>query len=345
MLPRATMVLAALSALPALAASEVFAQALEFPDGQWMAEVTAAGVAKTRTAAGVAKFDGTMEIIAYRGNVNGAWNLTGTGEIEVPRGEGASTYVIEGHLTGTSRRPIMNSTDGRMDIVMTIEGITVDRSVDLGVGTPVALELVSVTCKQVTGRWQVGYADMMRGKGWFIAAKVDEDRGPVFTPYARELQDLLWNATEFAAATVKEKVVDVPRLESLLATAQRLARDARRNEGCGIAEAAKLEPAIAEMLADLIQLAYDYPELFDTGLLVRLTRAAVELGALGPDAANAEAAAESADLLAKMFEQRLVEAEDTGDCREAARAGAGAREVRDVGLAERAARVMEGMGC
>jgi hypothetical protein len=339
MLPRSTAILAALAAtlLPAL--PEATAQTLEFPDGEWVADAISASVIKMRTASGGAKFEGTIEFVAYRGN------MTGDGQLRGPPVAAVYTYVIEGDITGTSEVPVMNSTSGRMDAVMNIEGITVEQSNELGVGTPVPLELVSVTCKQVTGRWQVGYMNMMSGKGWFIAAKVNEDRGPDFTQYGWELRSLLWSVAEFANATVKEKTVDLPQLERLLEQAARLARDSRRNEGCGIEEEGDFEPAVAGVIADLIRLAYDNPELFDTGLLNRLARAGVELGALGPEAAKPEAAAETAEQLAEMYEKRLDDAEEAKDCRELAAVGAGARHIRDIEMAERAQSLREGLGC
>ena len=99
------------------------------------------------------------------------------------------------------------------------------------------------------------------------------------------------------------------------------------------------------MIADLIKLAYDNPQLFDTELLVRLARAGAELGVLGPNAAKPAAAAEAADQLSEMFEKRQEDAAEAKDCRELGSIVGGAGHIRNLTLAERATRLREGLGC
>ena len=311
----------AISINPALAGPPV--PNLAIPDGEWEGSLAAyylwdlSGV-----ATGIWTWGGDMHFFSSAGELTGESAITGSGSAETDTAMAIGTVDAKVTIFGSSFAPEFQATGGVFNITASSQGFTSDLSfpIDASETFPVPVKLTTVTCSQVTGDWDDFMNSYIASVGGtltdlttlFAAVRIADLDAQSQTDYQAALTDLVNQANEFLSDVKSTHLLDQNKFEDILTTAEELALALRKNNECGLANDWSFALPVANLVAELIDFAYNNPGYFTNYDVFLLTETAIRAGVIGAGAVNPALDSEMKTKLGALIGVKLDELDSAG---------------------------------
>lgn len=278
------------------------------PDGEWEGTLAASYLFDFNGVdSGNWDWTGDMHFFSTAGELTGDASISGTGSSENDLAMAIATMNAQVAITGSSFEPLFQAVGGSFDITASASGFTTNVNIPISPAdtTPVRVGLTSVTCSQVSGNWDNFVNEFAAANGFTVsnlstlfAAVRTADLAPQGqTSYQNELADLMNQANDFLKDVKTNLIMDPNKFESLLTKAEELAISLRKNNDCGFTQEWSFALPIANVVAQLIDFAYNNPGYFTNNDMFLLAEAAIRTGLIGAGAVN--------DTLAKDMNSKL----------------------------------------
>jgi hypothetical protein len=290
------------------------AQEPELPviaDGVWEGVMTSGSRVRASGSTTTGEFYGETRFTSSGGTLDGAWNLTGTGELTTENGYGTAEYMGEGVVTGPSSGPRFVAQNLTIHMAGVVDGHPFEATLSPPAGeSAIRILLTRATCSQVMGTWEAE-GDGFSGQGSFVAVRVADLRAEEARDYLEEVTNLLIDAHAFTESMFL--IADAEGLNDLVDRAENLYGALRRNDDCGLdEEAAGYLNLIADAVAHLLDFALSNPSAFNDFQLFQLIGAAARTGVIGAGAIG-ETAEGLESRLSTELADRLDHAIEVGD--------------------------------
>lgn len=293
------------------------------PDGEWEGSLSAYYLWDISGAVtGIWVWGGDMQFFSSAGELTGGSVVTGTGSGDTAGAMAIGTVDAEVAIFGSSFAPEFQATGGVFNIFAASQGFSTDMSfpIDASNTIPVPVKLTTVTCSQVTGDWDGfmnSYAASVGGTltdlTTLFAAVRSADLDPQSqSDFQTALNDLVSQANEFMSEVKTTHLLDQDKFEHVLTTAEELALALRKNNECGLGNDWSFALPIANMVAELIDFAYNNPGYFTNYDVFLLTETAVRAGVIGAGAVNPVLDTEMKSKLGALIGVKLDELDSAG---------------------------------
>jgi len=306
---------------PALAGPPV--PNLAIPDGEWEGSLAAYYLWDlTGVATGIWTWGGDMHFFSSAGEMTGESAITGSGSAETDSALAIGTVDAKVTIFGSSFAPEFQATGGVFSITASSQGFTSDLSfpIDASQTFPVPVKLTTVTCSQVTGDWDDFMNSYIASVGGtltdlttlFAAVRTADLDPQGQTDYQAELADLVSQANDFLKEVKTTHLLDQNKFLSLLTKAEQLALSLRQNNDCGFTDQWSFSLPIANLVAQLIDFAYNNPGYFTNYDVFLLTETAIRAGVIGAGAVNPALDAEIKSKLGALIGVKLDDLDNAG---------------------------------
>lgn len=313
------------------------AQEMDVPviaDGVWEGVMTSGSRVSAPGSTTTGEFYGETRFTSSGGTLDGAWNLSGTGELTTENGYGTAEYTGDGVVTGPSSGPRFVAQNLTIYMAGVVDGHPFEATLSPPAGeSAIRVILTRATCSQVMGTWEAE-GDGFSGQGTFVAVRVADLREEDARDYLEEVTNLLIDAHAFTESVFL--IADAEGLNDLIDRAENLYNALQRNDDCGLdEEAAGYLNLIADAVAHLLDFALSNPDSFNDFQLFQLIGAAARTGVIGAGAIG-ESAEGFESRISTELSDRLDHAIEIGDEISIDIVIAGAAIVGDWELMERA---------
>jgi hypothetical protein len=257
----------------------------------------------------------------------GNYEASAVGEFVSELGPGASgmgTLTAAGTITGASDEPIIENVTAAINGTVTVGGVSIPFMQDLG-GDSMTMTILSASCSVVIGTVEPEVRARVEGtvgitslSSRFVATRVSERGRTRAEDFGTEITSLIVEGDE-VVADAADGSIDVTRFLDLLLRAERLAESLPRNARCTTASATGHLSTVASVVANLLEVIIENPDLFGATEVQVALEAAVRTGLAGPDGRP--------DLIADMRDvvgDAIAEAADADDGVAMSRLGAAA---------------------
>jgi hypothetical protein len=296
---------------------------LAIPDGEWEGSVAAYYLWDIQgMATGVWTWGGDMHFFSSAGELTGESAITGTGSGETDSAMAIGTVNAQVAIFGSSFAPEFQATSGVFSITAASQGFStnMDFPIDTSQTVPVKVTLTTVTCSQVTGDFDAFMNSMASSVGGtltnlstlFAAVRTADLAPEAASDFQDSLNELVGMANDFLSEVKSTQSLDQNKFEHILTTAEQLALSLRKNNDCGFTNNWTFSLPIANLVAELIDFAYNNPGYFTNLDVFKLTETAIRAGVIGAGAVNPELDTEMRTKLGALIGVKMDELDSAG---------------------------------
>jgi hypothetical protein len=290
-------------------------------------------------------YNGKLDFISTGGELEGNFTYIGKGHLEMDSGSANAEYEILGDVLGISDAPMLQGTSMKIDIDGMIAGTVVITTLTFteNMGA-LPIYLISATCNQVVGDIEtpvqqnfddLGIQNSITGT--FSAVRIGDVPEEFATNYQLEAGDLIDEAEAFKKAVTDTNKIDFAQLNDLITQAEKLGIGLKKNSDCGFGKSSDYLTIISDIIADISNFALKNAHLFSADDLGRLINAAIRVGVMGSGAPNQTQASDLANKFKFALENKLADAKQNNDCKQAISVQIAAGLLGDVNLKQSAA--------
>jgi hypothetical protein len=292
------------------------------PDGEWQGSLGAYYLWEMTGSAGIWSWNGDMHFFSEAGELTGDSAVTGTGSGETDAAMAIGTLNAQVAIFGSAFAPQFQAVGGSLDFTAGSGGFTADFSfpIDASGTVPVPIKLFQVTCSQVSGDYDDFLISFGSSMGvtlsdvttLFSAVRIADLAAESKDDFQNELNELVSQATDFLKDTKTNQSLDQTTLLHLMTRAEELALALRKNNDCGYMQNWTFALPIANMVAEIIDFAFNNPAYFTNDDILLLTETAVRAGVIGTGAVNPALDTEMRSKLGALIGVKLDDLDSAG---------------------------------
>lgn len=266
-----------------------------FIDGHWQGSYYVSGTTQLDSMLANIIYVGNLDFLSRAGDLEGEFDIAGSGVFLWPDGTGEGTYLGEGKIFGPSDGLLMKGTTLEVEVTVNVDGMEAGATITFGPedSLPFTILLVSATCSYAVGDIEAPVianvqsmgAQVQTITGLFSATRAEDLAAEENPDYFIEAGDILYDAIEFGKQVEEQGGIDFDELEDLLERAEDLARAVKGNTECGLLDdPSKYLSPISMAMAQLATFTLHNSELFNTAELRGVIIAALRTGTIGAGA-------------------------------------------------------------
>jgi hypothetical protein len=287
-----------------------------FSDGSWVGEVHYRGVLSGADVSATGQFDTATFTVDWAGGVpTGVFDASGHGDSTVGGGEGTGSLdiVYHGSITGSPTAPAVAGESAAISGSVTVNGITVPISLDLGAADlgPFPLDVLAANCDTVSGDLTtvIAMANAQLGGAATLTAMVGSwvavRQGATDPAGGTDVLMTLIADADAVADSAAAGTLDRAGLVDVVYRAEQFANATNRNAACGAGETAVISTAITSIVQRMLDTMLANPAGFAPTDWGDVVRAAVASGVVG--AGSGPSGADYVTQLAGVLESLLAD--------------------------------------